>query len=74
MAERKATRPLDPPRTTITPEEVATAVATRARSRIPQRFDAKESVPTEALEALVQEIADATLSLQLHTSTDEIQN
>jgi hypothetical protein len=61
MADRQAARPIDPPRTTISPEEVATAVATCMLVQMPQGSDAKESVPTEALEALVQEIADAAL-------------
>ena len=61
MADRKAARPIDPPRTTISPEEVATAVAACMRSKMPPGSAAKESVPTEALEALVQEIADAAL-------------
>jgi hypothetical protein len=63
MADRQAARlgPMDPPRTTISPEEVATAVATCMRSQMPPGSASKESVPTEALEALVQEIADAAL-------------
>jgi hypothetical protein len=61
MADRQAARPLDPPRTTISPEEVATAVAARMRSQMPPGSAAKESVSSEALEALVREIADAAL-------------
>ena len=61
MADRQAARPMDPPRTTIAPEEVATAVAARMRSQLPPGSSAKESVSAEALEALVQEIADAAL-------------
>jgi hypothetical protein len=61
MADRQAARPIDPPRTTVSPEEVATAVATCMLVQMPQGSDAKVSVSTEALEALVQEIADAAL-------------
>jgi hypothetical protein len=61
MTACQAARPIDPPRTTISPEQVATAVAARMRSQMPPGSAAKESVPTEALEALVQEIADAAL-------------
>jgi hypothetical protein len=61
MAARQAARPIDPPRTTISPEEVATAVAARMRAQMPRGCATEESVPTEALEALVQEIADAAL-------------
>jgi hypothetical protein len=61
MAARQAARPIVPPRTTISPEEVATAVAASMRSQLPPGSATKESVPTEALEALVQEIADAAL-------------
>jgi hypothetical protein len=61
MASLHAARPIDPPRTTISPEEVATAVAARMRAQMPRGCVTEESVPTEALEALVQEIADAAL-------------
>jgi hypothetical protein len=51
----------DPPRTIISPEGVATAVATRMCLQMPQGSDVKQSVPTEVLEALVQQISDAAL-------------
>ncbi len=61
MTSRQAAQPIDPPRTTISPEGVATAVAARMRSQMPPRSAAKVSVSTEALETLVQQIADAAL-------------
>jgi hypothetical protein len=61
MAARQAARPSDPPRTTISPEEVATAVATYMGAQMPPGSAIKESVPTEALEALVQQVADVAL-------------
>ena len=61
MAALHAARPIDPPRTTISPEEVATAVAARMLSQMSPGSAAQESVSSEALEALVQEIADAAL-------------
>jgi hypothetical protein len=61
MALREAARPIDPPLTTISPAQVMTAVATRMRSQLPLGADTQESVPTAALEALVQEVADAAL-------------
>jgi hypothetical protein len=62
MAARQAARPIDPPLTTISPGEVAATAATRImRAQMPLRSAAKQSVSTEALEALVQEIADAAL-------------
>ncbi len=61
MAQREAARPIDPPLTTISANEVTTAVATRMRTQLPPGTDTLESVPTAALEALVQEVADATL-------------
>ena len=60
-AQREAARPIDPPLTTISANEVVTAVATRMRSKLPPYADTQESVPTTALEALVQEVADAAL-------------
>jgi hypothetical protein len=62
MAQREAARPVDPPLTTISANEVTTAVATRMRTQLPPgSSDTLESVPTAALEALVQEVADAAL-------------
>ena len=61
MALREAARPIDPPLTTISVKEVTTAVATCMRSQLPPDADTQESVPTAALEALVQEVADAAL-------------
>jgi hypothetical protein len=61
VADRQATRPIVPLLTIISPKEVATAVAACMRSQMPFGSAAKESVPTEALEALVQEIADTAL-------------
>jgi hypothetical protein len=63
IADRRAPRPImiDPPLTIISPEEVALAIATCMRSQLPPGSATKEMVPTEALEALVQEIADAAL-------------
>jgi hypothetical protein len=61
VAARRAARPIDPPRTSISPEEVATAVAARMRSQLPPGSATRQLVSTEALEALVQEIADAAL-------------
>ena len=61
MAQREAARPIDPPLTTISPAQVTTAVATYMRSQLPPGADTQESVPTTALEALVQEVADAAL-------------
>jgi hypothetical protein len=61
MSQREAAHPIDPPLTTISPAEVATAVAARMRTRLPRGSNNKESVPTAALEALVQEVADAAL-------------
>ena len=61
MAQREAARPIDPPLTTISTNEVVTAVATRMRTQLPTGADTLESVPTAALEALVQEVADAAL-------------
>jgi hypothetical protein len=62
MAQREEARPIDPPLTTISANEVTTAVATRMRMQLPLgSSDTLESVPTAALEALVQEVADAAL-------------
>ena len=61
MAQREAARPIDPPLTTISANEVTTAVAARMRTRLPPSSNTQESVPTAALEALVQEVADAAL-------------
>ncbi len=61
MTACQAARPMDPPRTTISPEEVATAVAAYMRSQMSPGSAAQESVSSETLEALVQEIADAAL-------------
>jgi hypothetical protein len=61
MAQREAARPIDPPLTTISANEVTTAVATRMRTQLPPGSTTKQSVPTAALEALVQEVADAAL-------------
>ncbi len=61
MAAHQAARSRDPPRTTISPEEVVTAVAARMRAQMPRGCATEESIPTAALEALVQEIADAAL-------------
>ncbi len=61
MTARRAARIIDPPRTTVSPEKVATAVAARMRAQMPPGSAAEESVPTEALETLVQKIADAAL-------------
>jgi hypothetical protein len=61
MAQREAARPIDPPLTTISANEATTAVAARMRTRLPPSSNTKESVPTAALEALVQEVADAAL-------------
>jgi hypothetical protein len=61
MGALHAARPIDPPLTAISPEEMATAVAARMCAQMPSGCVTKESAPTEALEALVQEIADATL-------------
>jgi hypothetical protein len=60
-AQREAARPIDPPLTTISANEVVTAVAAHMRSKLPPDADTQESVPTAALEALVQEVADAAL-------------
>ena len=61
MAQRERARPIDPPLTTVSANEVTTAVATRMRTQLPPGADTLESVPTAALEALVQEVADAAL-------------
>jgi hypothetical protein len=61
MALREAARPIDPPLTTISANEVTTAVAAHMRTQLPPGADAQESVPAAALEALVQEVADAAL-------------
>ena len=61
MAQRDAARPIDPPLTTISANEVTTAVATRMRTQLPPDSLTQQSVPTAALEALVQEVADAAL-------------
>jgi hypothetical protein len=61
MAARQAARPTDPPLTAISPEEVTSAVAARMRTLMPPGSEAKESVPTEALGALVQQVADTAL-------------
>jgi hypothetical protein len=61
MAQREQARPIDPPLTTISANEVTTAVATRMRTQLSPGSDTLESVPTAALEALVQEVADAAL-------------
>jgi hypothetical protein len=60
MAARQAARPIDPPLTIISPGEVAAATRIM-RAQMPLRSSTQESVPTEALETLVQEIADAAL-------------
>jgi len=59
MAQRERARPIDPPLTTISANEVTTAVATRMRTQLPPGSKIKQSVPTAALEALVQEVANA---------------
>jgi hypothetical protein len=61
MAQRDAARPIDPPLTTISANDVMTAVATRMRTQLPPGSTTQQSVPTAALEALVQEVADAAL-------------
>jgi hypothetical protein len=61
MAQRETARPTDPPLTTISANEVTTAVAARMRTRLPPSSNTQESVPTAALEALVQVVADAAL-------------
>jgi hypothetical protein len=61
MGQRERARPIDPPLTTISAHEVTTAVATRMRTQLPPDSTTKQSVPTAALEALVQEVADAAL-------------
>ncbi len=61
MAQREAARPIDPPLTIISANEVTTAVAARMRTRLPPSSNTQESVPTAALEALLQEVADAAL-------------
>ncbi len=61
IALREAARPIDPPLTTISANEVTTAVAARMRAQLPGGSKTKESMPTAALEALVQEVADAAL-------------
>jgi hypothetical protein len=61
MAQREAARSIDPPLTTISANQVVTAVATRMRKRLSPDADTRELVPTAALEALVQEVADAAL-------------
>ena len=61
MAQREGARPIDPPLTTISANEVTTAVATRMRTQLPPGAVTLESVPTAALEVLVQEVADAAL-------------
>jgi hypothetical protein len=61
MAQREAARPIDPPLTTISTNEVTTAVASRMRTQLPPDSATKQLVPTAALEALVQEVADAAL-------------
>ena len=61
MAQRERARPIDPPLTTISANEVTTAVATRMRTQPSPDSTTKQSVPTAALEALVQEVADAAL-------------
>jgi hypothetical protein len=62
MALREAARPIDPPLTTVSANEVATAVATRMRTQLFPGADTRESVPTAALEALVHEVADAAVA------------
>jgi hypothetical protein len=61
MAQRERAQPIDPPLTTISANEVTTVVAARMRTQLPPGADTLESVPTAALEALVQEVADAAL-------------
>jgi hypothetical protein len=61
MTQREVARPIDPPLTTISPADVVTAVAAHMRTQLPPDADTHESVPTAALEALVQEVADAAL-------------
>ena len=61
MALRDAARPIDPPLTIISANEVVTAVATRIRTRLSPSSKTQQSVPTAALEALVQEVADAAV-------------
>ncbi len=61
MAQRERARPIDPSLTTISTNEVTTAVATRMRTQLPPGADMLESVPTAALEALLQVVADAAL-------------
>ena len=61
MALREAARPIDPPLTTVSANELTTAVAARMRTQLPPDADTHESVPTAALEALVQEVADAAV-------------
>ncbi len=48
----------------ISPDEVATAVAARIRKQLPQRISdalTKQSIPADELEALVQQLATAGL-------------
>ena len=67
-ADRDAARPIDPPLTSVSPDEVVTAATTRMRAHLPQRLpdsdDAsttREAIPTAALAALVHDVAAAAL-------------
>jgi hypothetical protein len=65
-AAAEATRPVDPPRTTLSPHDLAASVFTRIQAQLPKcipRAQTPVTVPTEAVEALVQQAATAALAV-----------
>ena len=65
-AAAEATRPVDPPLTTLSPHDLAASVITRIQLQLPKRIPRatmQVTVPTEAVETLVQKAAAAALAV-----------
>jgi hypothetical protein len=65
-AAAEATRPVQPPLTTLTPHDLAASVTARMQTQLPKRIPRAKTqvtVPTEAVEALVQQAATAALAV-----------
>jgi hypothetical protein len=65
-AAAEATRPVDPPLTTLTPHDLAASVTTLVKSQLSKRIPRATTpvtVPTEAVEALAQQAATAAVAV-----------
>ena len=58
-----ATRIPDPPLVSVSPADVATAVAARLHTQLPQRLPHRTSLPTAAFEALVTQVASGAVDV-----------